>query len=189
MAPPGPQPKPTQIKIAQGNPGRRQLNDGEPVPPPGPVDAPKWLTPAARAIWDDLAPVLITMRVLTVADRMTFGRYCRAFARYLELQKNFWDKGPHGTLYPLKDKKGRTRNAGEWPQAAEIRRLQEILVRLEDRFGLSPAARSRLRVSGSGNAGTPPPDPTKDTGPLRMADYVRQGGPKPPRPSPSLPAS
>lgn len=143
----GPPAKPTALKAAQGNPGRRQLTENEPVPPPGPIAPPAWVTGAAAQIWNDLAPVLIAMRTLTTADRLTFGRYCVDFARFLELKTHMWDRGWTGTCYPIKDKKGKTRFAGELPQAAELRRLHEILVRLEDRFGLSPSARTRLRVA------------------------------------------
>lgn len=180
----GPAPQPTAIKDARGNPGRRPLNANEPIPPRDPVVPPRWLTPAAMDIWHDLAPHLIAMRVLTVVDRMTFARYCRTYARYLELQENFWDKGPHGTLYPLKDKKGKTRNAGEWPQAAELRRLQEILCRLEDRFGLNPAARSRLHVTRPFDASPSTTGPQTDRpigGPFKLFEETKLGGPKPPR--------
>jgi P27 family predicted phage terminase small subunit len=139
----GPQAEPTAIKEAKGNPGRRRLNENEPVPPSAPVTPPRWLPPTAIEIWNDLAPYLITMRVLTVVDRFPFARYCRMMARYIELQEAMWDKGPQGTLYPLKDKKGKVRNAAEWPMAAELRRLQEMLVRLEDRFGMTPWSRCR----------------------------------------------
>lgn len=180
----GPVPEPTAIKEAKGNPGRRALNENEPVPPPDPVRPPAWLTTEALAIWNDLAPTLIQMRVLTVVDRMAFGRYCRMMARYIELQQQMWDKGPQGTLYPLKDKKGKVRNAAEWPMAAELRRLQELLVRLEDRFGLTPASRSRIRVMPLYETATvaPADAATHATGgPYKLMDYTRAGGPKGPR--------
>lgn len=181
----GPQPKPTALKEAQGNPGRRRLNDGEPVPPAGPVTPPRFLRGIALEIWTDLAPLCVQMRTLTSVDRYAFARYCSAYARYLELREFCWDKGPMGTLYPLKDKKGKTRNAGEWPQAAELRRLHELLIRLEDRFGLTPASRTRLRVTDRSDHPTTGGEPSKAY--LRLVDFTKGAGPKAPRPIPPSP--
>lgn len=144
----GPQPKPTAMKIAQGNPGRRSLNEREPIPPPGAVVPPPWVDGQALQIWHQVSPVLIAMRTLTTADTLAFARYCIAYARYLELKQVMWDKGWTGTTYPLRAGKASDKASGiaEFPQASELRRLHEILSRLEDRFGMTPSARTRLRV-------------------------------------------
>lgn len=151
----GPQPKPTALRIAQGNPGRRELNELEPVPPPGRISPPAFVTGVALQIWNEVSPVMIAMRTLTTADVYPFGRYCCAFARYLELRDAMWAKGWTGTTYPLKSDSGKARGVCELPQAAELRRLHEILSRAEDRFGLSPSARTRLRVEQSPPVATP----------------------------------
>jgi P27 family predicted phage terminase small subunit len=180
----GPQPKPSALKIAQGNPGRRAISENEPIPPPGTVVPPPWVDGQALEIWTYIAPVLVAMKTLTTADVLPFARYCIAYARYLELREALWKKGWSGTTYPIRTD-GKTRGVAELPQAGELRRLHEILSRLEDRFGLTPSARTRLRVEHTGPASTPsgPIPPT-----FRIfAKYGPPGATPPPAPPPAPP--
>ena len=43
MAIRGRKPKPTALKLLEGNPGKRPINEHEPVPPKGTVKCPTWL--------------------------------------------------------------------------------------------------------------------------------------------------
>ena len=175
----GPAPKPTALKEAQGNPGRRRLNDGEPVPLAGEITPPSWLSPAGREVWAQLAPNMTAMRVLTTADVWTFARYCELFARYLELRAFLAGKGPASTVYPIKGADGTTRYIAEHPQAAEYRRLHELLIKLEQEFGLTPSARSRINVeSHAGPAAAEAPEQDEGAALLRL---VAQGGVTGPR--------
>lgn len=142
----GPPPKPSVLKAAAGNPGKRRLNENEPIPPSGEIKPPRTLTKLGLEIWNEVAPVCIAMRTLTTADRMTFARYCDLYARFLELRQLVWANGALGSTYHVKDEKGQLRYIAEIPQAAEIRQVGRMLVQLEDRFGLSAAARARLQV-------------------------------------------
>lgn len=139
----GPAPKPTALKKAAGNPGKRQLNDGEPVPPAGLIEPPDWLGESGRAIWDQLAPTMVVMQTLTTADVLPFARYCELFARWLELRELMWK---NKSVYPVKDQKGQVRYVAEHPWSVELRRLTAQLLQLEREFGLTPSARSRIQV-------------------------------------------
>ena len=48
MATRGRKPKPTALKVLEGNPGKRPLNDREPVPPKATLKCPAWLLPEAK---------------------------------------------------------------------------------------------------------------------------------------------
>ena len=48
MAARGRKPKPTALKVLEGNPGKRPLNDHEPIPPKGELKCPSWLLPEAK---------------------------------------------------------------------------------------------------------------------------------------------
>lgn len=155
----GPAPKPTSLKAAAGNPGKRALNDAEPLPPPGEISPPAWLGKRAQKIWAELAPVCVSMRTLTTADVYTFGRYCEAFARWLFLKQHF-DKESDAayfaaTTYALKTDEGKTRYLMPLPQSVEMRQLHQQLKDLEDRFGLNASARSRIRIGISAAAPAP----------------------------------
>jgi len=80
MATRGRKPKPTALKVLEGNPGKRPLNENEPVPPKGSIKCPTWLLPEAKKEWKRLAPPLEAMGVLTIADISAFEGYCQAYS-------------------------------------------------------------------------------------------------------------
>ncbi len=86
MATRGRKPKPTALKILEGNPGKRPLNENEPIPPKGNIKCPTWLLPEAKKEWKRLAPSLEAMGVLTMADLTAFEGYCQAYARWKEAE-------------------------------------------------------------------------------------------------------
>ena len=75
MAARGRKPKPTALKVLEGNPGKRPLNDHEPIPPKGELKCPSWLLPEAKKEWKRLASSLEAMGVLTMADLTAFAGY------------------------------------------------------------------------------------------------------------------
>ena len=66
----GRKPKPTALKLAANNPGKRRLNDAEPKPPAFAAvpPCPDWLTGEARAYWELQAPIDHATGILTTAD-------------------------------------------------------------------------------------------------------------------------
>ena len=64
-------PKPTALKVVEGNAGKRAINKQEPDPNYlQDLSAPDWLTrvPGAVQVWDELAPKLRSARLLTCLD-------------------------------------------------------------------------------------------------------------------------
>ena len=61
----GGKPKPTAVKMLEGNPGKRKLNTKEPVLAKGMPDCPDWLIPEAKKDWERLAKSVNQMDVLT----------------------------------------------------------------------------------------------------------------------------
>jgi P27 family predicted phage terminase small subunit len=143
----GPQPKPTALKKLSGNAGKRKLPKDEPQPEPvllG-VDPPVYLSEIAKEEWRRLSPELIRLGLLTVADFATFAAYCVAYADFVtaecELQK--------GTTVTAGKEKQPVRS----PWFIIKYKALEALMRIGDRFGLSPAARVPL----AGTLGEQPP--------------------------------
>ncbi len=81
------------LKELEGNPGKRQLNDYEPLPPLSMLRCPNYLLPEAKKEWRRLAPALIDMGVLTIADAVPFAAYCTAFYYKLTLYQPYgWQR-------------------------------------------------------------------------------------------------
>lgn len=73
----GRRPQPTALKVLRGNPSKTRLNEREPMPPPeGQVVKPEGLSVGAAQVWDELAPICLAMKTLTVADLRPFKTLC-----------------------------------------------------------------------------------------------------------------
>lgn len=62
-------PKPTSLKLVQGNPGKRDLNTAEPDPKPVALPAPGFLNGDAKAAWQRLMPHLVQWGLFSAMDR------------------------------------------------------------------------------------------------------------------------
>ena len=143
----GPAPTPTPILKLRGSTlvtQRRERREAK--GPAGAPDCPDWLDADARTAWDQLVPQLTSMAVLTKIDGNALARYCRLWARWRKAEA-FIDK--HGDMFPIKDEAGKLRCMQQWPQVAIASKLAQQLTRLEQEFGMTPAARTRIQVQRS----------------------------------------
>lgn len=136
-------PKPSEVKRAEGNRGRRPLNVLEPEFEARTPIMPSGLPAAAQEAWNDLAALLGPKRVLTVADGVALELLCVAYARWRKLER-FVEK--NGRTYKAKTKDGGTmiRPRPEVAMAAEAWREVQ---RMCTEFGLTPSSRSRVKAA------------------------------------------
>jgi len=140
----GPPPKPTKLRVLQGNPGRKPIRKREPEPRVGTPQCPAWLKGEARKCWQRNAPKLIELGLLTELDEDEFTRYCISHAQRVAAVK--WLE-EHGTVYPIRDEKtGRIRYLQQVPQVSIARNAAKLASVLGAKFGLSPADRTRIQV-------------------------------------------
>lgn len=132
-------PKPTALKILQGNPGRRPLNKFEPKPKPEIPSCPVELCDDAKLEWNRLAPHLFSMGLITVADRAMFAAYCQAFGRWIEAERVLKVEGAILTT----DKHNLVQNPRLWVANKALDQMYKFM----SEFGLSPSSRVRLNVS------------------------------------------
>lgn len=140
MAVRGRKPKPTAIKLLEGNPGKRPLNEHEPVPPKTDLKCPVWILPDAKKEWKRLAPSLESMGVLTMADLTAFTGYCQAYARWKEAEE-FITK--HGFIF--RTPSGYVQQV---PQVSIAQQNLKIVQSFCSEFGLTPACRARIVAAG-----------------------------------------
>lgn len=96
MAVTGRKPKPTALKILEGNPGKRPLNDKEPKPDSKAPRCPSWLEEEAKREWKRMSKTLETIGVLTKIDKAAFAGYCQAYATWKEAEEVL---SKHGTIF------------------------------------------------------------------------------------------
>ena len=137
MATRGRKPKPTALKLLEGNPGKRQLNMNEPhLQQKLPPACPDWLEEEAQAEWHRLAKTLFEMGILTDLDVAPFASYCQAYARWREAEEFI---SQHGSIVKTK--------SGYWqtvPQVSIAHTNQKAMLQAAAEFGLTPSARSRI---------------------------------------------
>ena len=127
MAMAGRKPKPTALKVLEGDrgKGRRPLNEHEPIPPMGGVKCPSSLE---------------AMGVLTMADLTAFAGYCQAYARWREAEDFITQ---HGSIF--KTPSGYVQQV---PQVSIAQQNLKIMQSFATEFGLTPACRARIVASG-----------------------------------------
>lgn len=141
----GPKPKPTALKRAEGNRGKRPLNDAEPQPatlaavPP----APDWLLPLAQERWHEVAPQLHGLAILTEVDLPALAAYCQAWAHWRDCEKWIAENGRVATF---RNDKGEVTHTQPAPQVSLAKSYLDQLKKWGALFGLSPADRAGLKV-------------------------------------------
>lgn len=136
MATPGRRPKPTALKIIEGNPGKQKINKDEPKPPSDKVRCPHWLLPAAKREWTRMAAAMEAMGILTNVDVAAFAGYCQAYARWREAEEFITQ---HGSIF--KTPSGYVQQV---PQVSIAQQNLKIMQSFATEFGLTPASRARL---------------------------------------------
>ncbi len=139
----GPPKKPTAIKRAEGNPGKRPLNGREPQPDPSAPKCPQQLSKRAKAAWKKVVPQLQRMGVLTRIDGEALARYCAMLARYWDAE-DFMKE--HGPVFPIRDENGNLKYLQQIPQVGMANKLAVMLLRIEEQFGMTPSSRSSIYV-------------------------------------------
>lgn len=146
--------KPTALHLVNGNPGKRTLNPGEPEPDVlNDLEPPAHLAEDSATVWRELASMLRKIGVLTVADRIALEMLCDAVADYRHARNKVGPDFVKATM------KGQMLN--QWLVAQQMcgKRAEAFMAK----FGMDPAARSRIMVNPQGNLfgndtpGAPPP--------------------------------
>lgn len=135
MARRGPTPKPTALRIIDGD-RKSRFNEYEPKPRPEPPQCPDDVAPEVREIWDYTVAELDAMGNAYAADRDALRAYCEAVVSHARAcavlaKSSVLIKGLHG---------GMVRN----PAVAIQRDTAHTLRAFAQEFGLTPSARTRI---------------------------------------------
>lgn len=138
----GPAPKPTALKVLEGNPGHRPINRTEPKPRPVAPRCPSWLDAEAKREWRRIAPSLERIGLLTEIDGAALAGYCQSYARWRQCQHVLAKEG-----LTFKTESGYT--AARPEVAIGNRALIEIRAFCAQ-FGMTPSARARMQLYEAG---------------------------------------
>ena len=149
---PGTKPKPVELKLIEGNPGRRPLNINEFQPDKIAPECPEWLLDEAKEEWGRMSIILESLGILTQVDQAAFAGYCQSYAKWVRAEKFLKE---HGTTYriPKKDKDGKVVSVyiAPFPEVAIAKSSLEQVRQFCSEFGLTPSSRSRISLPKESN--------------------------------------
>jgi P27 family predicted phage terminase small subunit len=145
---PGPRPIPTHLKVLRGNPGKQKLNREEPQPPQPPtlLEPPEFLSGYAKDEWWRLAGELHVLGLLTVLDVMPFAAYCQAYGHWRTAEEALMKMAEKDPVTGALLVKGALGDARANPLIRIANNAACDMIRYSAEFGLTPAARSRVRA-------------------------------------------
>jgi len=154
---PGPQRTPTEVLARRGStlaPRRKgeppAIADGEraalaprrPIVPAKP-DEPLFDEVAERK-WDAITRDLDAMGVLSCVDRHVITRYCVLYSRWAKMEQEI--AAHRDIAQPAYNERGEVTGYTVLPQVAIAAKLFDQMLKIEDRFGLTPASRASVRM-------------------------------------------
>jgi P27 family predicted phage terminase small subunit len=142
---PDPRRVPTRLKILAGNPGKKPLPVGEPMPEPSLPSPPSHLDAYALEEWNRVAPGLYALKILSEVDRASLGAYCDSYSTWRNATEE---------LNKLKDKNSLAALITQTIQGNYIvnplvgiaNKAKADMMHYANEFGMSPSARARMGV-------------------------------------------
>ena len=120
----------------------------EPKPERGTPRMPPGMSPAAKKVWKQVVPPLVALRVATKIDGRALQRYCEMLVDWEKATKFIEKMGfTYATGYKLNANGVNVPTSfQQFPEVGIRNKLSVLLLRLEQEFGLTPAARARIEV-------------------------------------------
>lgn len=138
----GRRPKPTTLKVLQGNPGKRGLNEEEPEYGAGAPPKPDWFDDYASAEWDALTSILVPARVLTKGEIGVLVVACDAYSQLRQCQAYLQEKG--SISYDASSATGGA-NYKPFPEVAQRNQARRQYLSALSELGLTPSARTKVK--------------------------------------------
>jgi P27 family predicted phage terminase small subunit len=140
----GRKPKPTKLKVLQGNPGKRALPKNEPEPTGELGDAPFWLSAEAVEYWQYAVDTVNELEgVAKKPDEAAVAMFAQAIADYREADDALADNGSNYQNVETKAGGVMTRIH---PAVGVRRDAMAQIMKICGEFGLTPSARTKVRV-------------------------------------------
>lgn len=131
--------KPTSLKLVTGTARADRANGGEPEPQLlADLTPPAHLSERSAKVWNELAPMLRRIQLLTEADTVAFEMLCDAVADYRFARET---RGDDMVTYSHKG----SQMLDQWLVAQQAcgKRAETLM----GRFGMDPVSRSRVMVN------------------------------------------
>lgn len=132
----GRKPKPTALKILEGNTGHRPIHPENEPQPTKKTTCPAWLAPEAKTEWKRISKSLDELGILTDFDRAALAGYCQSYARWKQAEEIVSKKG-----MTITDRYGREVTR---PEVVISRQEKMEMLKFAAEFGMTPSTRTKL---------------------------------------------
>lgn len=132
--------KPTAIKIAQGNPGKRALPVDEPQPERGVTPSPRHLKKKSREWYAEVAAELDKIGVLTILDSNALELLIEAYAEYRNHCATLDAEGYTYVTTATNGERAIKAHPAAVMKSDAWKRVRAMLTE----FGMTPASRSKV---------------------------------------------
>lgn len=144
----GRKPKPTLLKLIEGNRGKRRINRSEARPRLEMPSVPSHLSREAKLEWGRVCRALYDAGLLSRLDRAILAAYCTSYARWIEAERIVAEAGS------LIVQTANGFNV-QHPAIGISRRAAADMAKYAGELGMTPSSRSRVTA-------VPPPVPPND---------------------------
>lgn len=141
---PGTKPKPTHLKLIEGNRGKRPLNGKEAKIAPALPAPPPHLTAEALEEWNRVAAWLHRVGLLSEVDRAALAAYAQAYGRWVQAERAIAKMAEKDQLTGGLMIKTSNGNAIQNPLVGTANKAAADMMRYAAEFGMTPSARSRI---------------------------------------------
>lgn len=148
----GRKPKPTALKLIQGNPGNYPLPKHEPKVDPALPDPPSFLSFEAREEWTRVARELYLIGVLSAFDRAALAAYCQAYGRWEIAERKLNESRERDRNFDGLIVSTTQGNAIQNPLIGIANTAMREMLKAAAEFGMTPASRARVSVPESQSA-------------------------------------
>jgi len=139
-------PLPTELKILNGNPGKRPLNKEEPKPKRIIPDIPSHLDSKARRYWKKYGLILFDLGLLTEMDGPAFGEVCQIYSDISKLTKELRAEGRIFIKVSVDGAGIEHQEVKSNPKVTQLDNLRKEFRYSWGQFGGNPSDRTRLGV-------------------------------------------
>lgn len=135
----GRKPKPTALKLLEGNPGKRKLNPREAKPKAVAPTRPAHVQGVARREWCRIVRELKALGLVTKIDRAALAAYCVAYGRWVEAEDQIREHG----MVIVGSKGSLVRSPYLMIANKAMEQMRQLLIE----FGMTPSSRSRVTIT------------------------------------------
>lgn len=142
----GRKPKPTHLRLLQGNRENRPIHEG-PQPTPVMPEPSELLGPDAREEFMRLREEAYNCGLMTRVDVRVFEAYCLAYGRWVVAERDLARMGEQDTLTHGVMIKTTNGNAIQNPLVGVANKAMSDMVRYAVELGFTPSARARVATA------------------------------------------